>query len=279
MVINDFSTLMQLAATLSIAFVAVEYANAFTHTLADNVFKFKDLIKESFKQCHDILEDKETLNHLDPVIINGVSTSNQIEKVKRSHEIISKEVDSEEKRLEKNIEKICESKSLSSTSLWFFLYCTTSLFLSGLEGAYLYCTKSYWSVLFILTLFFSVAGWICGERDKQIKYVDYTLLRHCVYYFGGVSVFSLVITFILSWCGIYFSESSVLWNIILISSVILPYINFVVYFVKTKYKAKTIKSEITSSASSMKDKCLGLKKEVEDLLSVSRVTALLVTKD
>lgn len=279
MVINDFSTLIQLAATLNIAFVAVEYAKAYTHTLSEKVFKFQDFIKESFRKCYDLLVDRETLGHMQPVNIGGKSTVKQIEKTKREYEIVTKELDTEKERLSVEVKVMCESKSLSSMSLWFFLYCTTALFLSGLEKYCLYSTKIFWSSLLFFTVLFTIIGWTCGERDKQIKFADFTLLRHCVIYFAGSSLLSLLITVILLFMNTSFLLSDLVWNVILILSVIFPYANFMIYFVKTKRKAKSIKKKITLSASKIEGKCTKLKTSVNDLLSVGKINEQLLIDD
>lgn len=279
MEINDFSTLIQLAATLNIAFVAVEYAKAYTHTLSEKVFKFQDFIKESFKKCYDLLVDRETLAHMEPVNIDGKSTVNKIEKAKRDYELVTKELDTEKDKLSVEVKVMCESKSLSSMSLWFFFYCTVALFLSGLEKYCTYSIKVFWSSLFILTIVFTLIGWICGEREKQIKYADFTLLRHCVVYFAGASLLSLTILIVLLFFHSPLLLSDLVWNSILIVSVILPYINFVIYFIKTKQKAKAIKRKITTSASDIAKKCTILKTSVDDLLSVGKISEQLLIDD
>lgn len=85
MAINDFSAVIQLMATISIAFVAVEYVKSFTGQLCDRVFRFKDFITQSFQECKNSLADKETLDSLEPLIIEGKSTFATIEEVKRKH--------------------------------------------------------------------------------------------------------------------------------------------------------------------------------------------------
>ena len=51
MTINDFSALIQLSATMSIAFVAVEYVKSYTDILCEKLFKFHDFVQAAFKEC------------------------------------------------------------------------------------------------------------------------------------------------------------------------------------------------------------------------------------
>lgn len=71
MAINDFSAIIQLAATLCIAFVAVEYVRSFIGVLCERFFKFQDFIAKSFQECRDILTDRDTLEHIEPIVIEG----------------------------------------------------------------------------------------------------------------------------------------------------------------------------------------------------------------
>lgn len=90
---NDFSTLICMAATMSIAFVATEYVTSYTKNLCERFFKFQEFVKTSFKECRDILTDKESLKQLHPVVIDGQSTNGKIEEAKRQNESINKEID------------------------------------------------------------------------------------------------------------------------------------------------------------------------------------------
>lgn len=54
MAINDFSTLICMAATMSIAFVATEYVTSYTKTLCERFFKFQEYVKASFDECRNL---------------------------------------------------------------------------------------------------------------------------------------------------------------------------------------------------------------------------------
>lgn len=76
---------------MSIAFVAVEYVKSYTSILCERFFKFQDFVEQSFKECRDILTDKETLEHICPIDIEGRSTNTAIEDAKRKNESLTKE--------------------------------------------------------------------------------------------------------------------------------------------------------------------------------------------
>lgn len=278
MTLNDFSTLIQLSATLNIAFVAVEYAKAYTRTLSEKVFKFQFFIVSSFQECIELLIDKNTLDHLEPIVIEGKSTNNKIEKVKRDREILMKEIETEQKRLEENVKLMCESKSLSSLSLFLFLYSTTALFLVGITSLAPQFIPNFWSILTSLTVLFLIVGWMLGEKDKQQSYLDFSLLRHSIMYFS----FSVILSFILSIIFFYYSldvSTSPCWTYILVFSALVPFTNFIAFLIKIKRKAKAVKNEITKCSSEIKTKCNTLKESVDALLNVSKLNQQLKIDD
>lgn len=118
MAINDFSAVIQLMATISIAFVAVEYVKSFTGQLCDRVFRFKDFIKQSFQECKNSLADKETLDSLEPLIIEGKSTFATIEEVKRKHETLITKVDSECNLKINRLKDVCQVRSMPALCLY-----------------------------------------------------------------------------------------------------------------------------------------------------------------
>ncbi|SEO61763.1 hypothetical protein SAMN02910431_04618 [Bacteroides sp. AR20] len=278
MMLNDFSTLIQLGATLNIAFVAVEYAKAYTHTLSEKVFKFQLFIISSFQDCMELLIDKNTLDHLEPIVIEGKSTNNKIEKAKRDRELLVKEIETEQKRLEENVKLMCESKSLSSLSLFLFLYSTTALFLVGITSLAPQFIPNFWSVLTFLTTLFLVVGWVLGENEKQQSYLDFSLLRHSILYFVFSVIISFILSIILSCCSLEVSVSPC-WTYILVSSALIPFTNFIAFLIKIKRKAKAVKNEITRCSSEIKAKCTTLNQSIDALLSVSRLNQQLKIDD
>lgn len=275
--ISDFTALIQLGATLNIAFVAVEYAKAYTVTLAEKVFKFQDFIVRSFDNCQ--LVDRDTLNHLEPSTIDGQSTVSQIEKVKREREKLSEEIESTKQSLNGQIHVLCETKSLSTLSLWLFLYSVLALFQAGVEEKYA-ATHIFWTFFTLCTLIYVSLGWILGEKEKQIKCLDFVQLRHCIIYFCLLWAICFIVAL-----AVQKNESSNLhiaissyWNLILIVSAILPFANFIAFIVKIRVKAKIIRINIEERAKKINVKCIQLGNAAHALISVSQVSAELKIK-
>jgi len=165
MAINDFSAIIQLAATLCIAFVAVEYVRSFIGVLCERFFKFQDFIAKSFQECRDILTDRDTLEHIEPIVIEGKSTNPEIEEVKRQNEALSKEIEEEEKRKNEEVKISCQVRSMSSLCFFLFLMSVLILLLGGVEKKYSDTSHSLVTILIVLSIIYLVYGWCVGETN------------------------------------------------------------------------------------------------------------------
>ncbi len=277
MVLNNFSPIIQLAATLNIALVAVEYAKSYTSVLYEQVFKFKDFIEESFDTCLRLLTDKESLESLDPQIINGRSTNYQIEDVKRKHEKKRTEIENEKQRKIAATLKICESKSISSLSLYLFLYSLTTLFLCGFEDneSSNLIIHGVWSIYTLLTLAYLIIGWSKGENENHkflclnfSSLLNPTWVALCLLAIS-ISICTIAIHSDKTWVA---NLIDIAWTTILITGVLMMYSNFVAFAIRMWHNAKNIRTQITQSSESLKQECADLKKEADDLITVSRVS-------
>mgnify|MGYP004473838103 CR=1 FL=1 len=95
MMLSDFSPMIELAVTLNIAFVAVEYVKSYTNAVCNQLFNFAKFLDGSFEECKSLLVDDVTLNSIHDSKINGNSIAGEIEKAKISRERISNEISNE----------------------------------------------------------------------------------------------------------------------------------------------------------------------------------------
>jgi hypothetical protein len=278
MLLNEFSTLIQLSATINIAFVAVEYAKSYSHILAKQVFKFDDHISESFQKCKSLLVDKNTLDAMKPVDINGKSTSNKIEETKRQIEQVESKLKTESTKLVECVHEMCKAKCLSSLSLNFFLLSIVALFLCGLKSysENMYYTI-YWLTLSMLNMVYVIFGYIFGEKENQYKYLNFTILRHCIVFFF-LSMIVTALLMVIFWSALQ-GLSKITLNTFLIVTVISPWINFICYFIFTKRKSGRIREIIESTSNEMKNKCQDIKNNIDNLLAVSRLDGQLIAEE
>lgn len=273
MLLNDFSSLIQLAVSVNIAFVAVEYVKSYVKVLCDSVFKFKDYINLEFEECKKFLVDGETLKHLEPIDLAGKSTSTEIEGHKRSYELIVKKIADKQKELSDKVENICKARSMSALSLTLFFIGTIGLFVSGFEdknntyGNINMYWHQFWIYTTILTLLYLIIGWIFGETSIKYRCFDFSSLRHSI----CSSFLIVILSSGLALFNFKILNNDILWKFFLIISLLMMFSNFLVFVIKVWKKAKGVKSEISDSANCLSQECKDLTSEVKDLLTVAKV--------
>ena len=137
MYLSNLTPLIELAAGLNIAFVAVEVAKGYTSILLNKVFNFNDVIMEDFGTLEDHINfNLKTLDLIEPTDVNTGSTNKMIEETKRNYEKARTEVINERQRLFDWAQSNCEFKCFSGLSLMMFLYCCFLLFLSAWDYSY-----------------------------------------------------------------------------------------------------------------------------------------------
>lgn len=172
MILSDFSPMIELAVTLNIAFVAVEYVKSYTNAICNQLFNFAQYLKESFEECKSLLVDDITLDSIHDSKINGNSISGEIEKAKIAKEKLSKEMGVELQNFALKIEKVCQAKSISSVSLWLFLYGLAYLFCMGIDSLVAERDIKIFSVwMTFFTFIYTLFGWSIGEKGyKKCKH-------------------------------------------------------------------------------------------------------------
>lgn len=224
MEIRDFNSLFELAVALNIALVAVDYASAFIQTFIEGVFKFKSYVESKFKECESNLADRDTIDHLVPITIDGKSTQIRIEGVKREHEVINADIKAGIEKFCSDVESKSKSKSLSSLSLWLSLYSIIALLVSGMENTFP-ILKHFWITFSFITIIFIIACWVFGEKEKPIRRFDLSKLRHPITYFASALFFVAMLTYC-DWRWNWFGFIDAVWGLFLIISAIIPFVNF-----------------------------------------------------
>lgn len=265
--INDFNSLIQLAATLSIAFVVVEYAKSYTGIIARNIFKFQDKLQKAIDKCLSHI-DKDTINGLKEAILDGRSIKGEIERVKRESEKLSRELENSKKELDKTIMKKCESQSFSFISLYLFFFSLAALFIAGIkESDYIY---KLWFIFSVISGVFIIFSWCFGEKTKGNYTLIYNSLKKCVYFFVCILAFSCIVAF-LPWLW-FIDVAKYSWSVVIIFTTLLPYMNFVIFAFMIKKKSTHINHEIDSKINSLEARCVALENDVKELATIKNVS-------
>ena len=276
MEINNFSAIIQLAATLCIAFIAVEYVKSFIGILCERFFKFQDFIADSFAECRLLLTDKETLEHIDPIIIDGKSTNSEIEEVKRQNEALTKEIDEEEGKKKEEMKIFCQVRSMSSLCFFLFMVNISLLMFGGIEKSFPDFSHVSVSFLNILSTAYLLCGWVIGECEYPRKYTDFSSLKHASISYVIIASLSLVIGIaVLLWKQKILLVVYYVWQYSVMVIILLTYLNFIVFTFKIKIKAKEFKNQVGVSKKNLIEKCKKTQQSVEELKGVSRLNARL----
>ena len=276
MAINDFSAIIQLAATLCIAFVTVEYVKSFIDILCEFFFKFQVFIADSFQECRSILTDRDTLDHIEPISIEGKSTNSEIEEAKRQNEALNKEIKEEEEKKKKEVKISCQVRSMSSLCFFLFLVSIFILLIGGIEKKY--TDFSHVLVTFLDTFggLYLVIGWFVGEIKCPKKIIDFSSLRHPSIGFLAVVSISFILTeYVLLKKISLIPLFDIIWWFSLLAFIALTYFNFIVFTFKIKNKARAFKKEVEKAKCGLITKCKEAEVKVEELRGLSRINARL----
>ena len=198
MAINDFASLLQLTATLSIAFVAVEYVKSFTQTLCERFFKFNRFLAKKLGACRASMVDKDTLSSLQPVYVgNNNSTRNRIEQAKRDYESIEKEIKNKEDEMTGKMTSACQARSMPSICFFISVSSFALLFSGAIENRFLHFAYYFCSIFCIASIVYLLAGWIYGEHENPRRFCNFASFRNATLGFIILASLSVVAAYLM----------------------------------------------------------------------------------
>ena len=273
MEINDFSALIQLTATLTIAFVAVEYVKSYTRVVCNRIFGLEKTVKDAFAECLKCLTDTETLEKITPPMISGKSTNNIVQEAQLKNETLRKEIsDLEEKNLAA-IGTVCRAHSMSSLCFFLFMSSTMLLFLASLENRLGLYTHVACIVLCICSVLYLVLGWCLGEKAKPVKCFNFASLRHPLYSVGIMVVITVIAVVLANVFinALFFQKIEGYWWIVLLVFLIVSYLNFVMFVFKIRSKSLGFLDEISKLKGTKKKECEDAQSDIKDLMGACRL--------
>lgn len=260
MELADFLTLIQLAAGLNIVFVAVEVSQGYTRILSDKVFNTKQLLDKAFKKLTSTISvNSTTLNNIHSTDVDGKSTNTKIEEVKREYEKLQKTIEEDTEKIKENTDMKCNFRCFSGLSLMTFLFCCTLIFLSPFNNPKLVC---------LITLFFliySCGGWFLDESPLYCK-LKFVILEYVI----GLSVSLGLWLLIRNWVDFtHFMQSAD--SAIIIVAALLPFVNFIAFFLKMIRRVTGIRKEIDEKQKSLEKEIERINTKFDKLLSLEQL--------
>lgn len=265
--LSDFVALIQLAATINLAYMAVEYAKSYTGAIARNIFKFGEIITKNVEKCRSHI-DKQTIDSLEPCIVNGQTTLVEIERVRRESSKLLAEINETREELESVVTDKCDSKGFAAISLYLFLFSSVCLLCCGISSFLV--VKWFYIIFTLISVLYLVLGFFFGENNRDGK-------LSCAFKSMESSIIIFIVILFLSICiGLVLSNNcgdtpNCFWNISLFVSSIIPFVNFIVYILKIKFKSKSIKDEITRKIDDLEKRCVSLEEDVKKLETVKNL--------
>lgn len=266
--LTNFGDLFGFAAAMNIVFVAADYFQSYAYILSEKVFKFQEKVKDEISRLKNLMIDQTSINSIEPVELNGTSTSALIEKAKIDHGLLTTKIDKQEDLLREKINMLCESKTNSFISLYLSLYSVIALLLIGIYPKWGDIIEPFWVILTILSTIVVMFAWICGNPEKYpIKLCS---LKHCLYLFSSISVISCILSWLYTIYNILIFDKFIDW--IYIYSEIFAISNFIVYIFIINRKSKKINEEITNSVTPLEEECKQLNEKVSSLINVNTLS-------
>ena len=280
MILNNFTSFLEIGATLTVAFVAVEYAQQYTNLVAKKVFDFYGRIKNQKSECEKLI-DIETIYGLSSSNINGHDTMTLIEKLKRETEIINSDILKTENQLNKIVSEKCNSKSYSAISLFIFLCTLTAIFIAGL-GENNEDVRLFWQLYTILALIYIVFSWFLGEKTRDCKWIDFCSLKSSFYKYLiilTISTIAFLLTDNIELFSVVKNSLKSTYDIIVIITLFLPFANFIIFALIIKSKSKEIYSSIDLEFEPLRKRCEQIQNDTARLSNVQSLVFEMEVED
>jgi hypothetical protein len=254
-------------AAINIAFVAVECTKSYTNILYKKVFKLPDLIESEFGCLMSVIVDRQSMDTITDLNINGQSISVEIEKCKRGSEKLKAEIEDVKTNLLSTSENQFEFRNFSNSCLWSFLYCVAALFLSGVESTYGNIWISSLFMLSCISFLYFVCGWILGEREFSFVRKRFIKLLFVI----GLFISTLVVAFVSGYliAGADFIDQYK--NYLILLSAVIPFLNFIAYFSITYRKIKYVRREIKIKTNDLNEKCKEWSSSADSLINAQKL--------
>lgn len=271
--ITDFTSALELAATLNMAFILAEYANSYSLLVLNKFFKFNEMLERFDKVCRSHI-DTNTVDSFVAHIIDGYSTQDKIEDIKRK---ISKNFESLDKSkidFHDRFEKECNNKSFSYISLYMALYCISSLFMARFTELYVWVFLA-WGIVTIISLLWMTATFWWGEYEHNWFGVNFCSLKSCAKSYLYIIAISVLLTVVIYCYAPTFNFRQLPigeWFVVL-ATIVLPYLGFIVYIYKVWKVGKHIVEDIKKHYSDEECACKEIAKEID---SYSKIESLSV---
>lgn len=270
--ITDFTSALELAATLNMAFILAEYANSYSLLVLKKFFKFNEMLERLDKVCRSHI-DTNTVESFVAHTVDGYSTQDRIEDIKRKISKKSDSLDKSKQDFQTRFEKDCNAKSFSYISLYMALYCISSLLLAKFTELYVWAFLS-WGIFTTISLFWMIATFWWGEHENNWLKVNYCSLKSCTKSYIWIVLTSVVLTLIVQHNFPTFNlhQYPVGEWIVVLSTIVLPYLGFIVFVYKVWNVGKHIVEDIKKHYENEESACKDIANEIDSYSKLESIS-------
>lgn len=249
----DFSALFQLAFTLYAAFIAIEYARSFTAQVINRFYDFQGEIRsrigEIMKQCRN----EEMLNiESDDYFMSGEGLC-MVDEYKQKLKDCEDSATEIESVLDTYVKDNTEYRIFRHFSLFMMLFSFTLMMAGGIYRVYPLQTIHFILSFIAFGLLAVIVGWVCAANRSTQSCSEKT----SIIVVGALYVFSIVISCLSLWFHLSWDVriKECLWSAGVVCAVILPFINFLFFFILVTFQIGRIRKYCEQSYQLLIQQC------------------------
>ena len=232
----DFSPLIQLAAGFFVLFIVIDCTKSFSSLLSIHLFDFQGVLEKK-KNKYQLEKESSLQRFINNAHFREGNGKKSLEDTKDKIDKLNKKLVEKSKETETVIAEDCRCDVFRYMSIYMFLYCLAVLFIAGLRVSELACLHylggyivySYLTVLFVTCINHRYRK--CSDRNVVCLYVTLGII---------IASFLLPIIGLYQHFGWATQWVKLACNTTVISSVILPYIVFLLYIIIVWRRSKAI---------------------------------------
>lgn len=249
----DFSALFQLSLTLCAAYIAIEYTKSFTAQVINNFYNFKDEIGNRIADCMRLCRNEEMQN-IDSddyfKVGDGLCLVDDYRKKHKECEAKSNELSLD---LNDYVDMNTEYRIFRHISIFMMFFCFAFLVSCGLYRIYPSQVIHFLLSFATLTILFIIAGWTSAVFRATQSWSESRSI--------SLTIISFIIIVIASFTSLSchpplpIETKELIWLIGMVLAVILPYLNFVFFFLLVTFQMGKLQEYCEQRYYVMKKEC------------------------
>ena len=283
--LGDLSAIVVFLATLTIGFVVYNRSKLFCELLMTRFFHADELIPNACKEFSKKIPDKITRDNLQPIKIGDETNAEDIEKFRIECEKADKKVAKFKTDSQEDLDKKCNTRSMTSVCLFVFLVCFILLFSPLAKTLFEYETECFLLSFCALSILYVVLGWIFGEnmekaeleaegeeteqrkRDRR-SIARFDTLKHPLYCMLVVIALSVAFALVFSFHPVDFDG---VWKYLYFSVIVIGWLNFVAYAIIIKIAINRFKKAFIKKKNELLAEFENIEKTYKEMCVLQKV--------